>query len=158
MQILQNKIIRTHTIMPKSKHKDLPQVLVLKRTYIQRFPNGQQVALYHSDHLDQYITIPLDGSQFSNTTEAVIEKLNQISENNDTQTILFDDLSELNINKECADVILSFISKHEELAEQLHVSDKSFLEILEQAAQLYTTDLSEESDQQQELTNDEIVK
>jgi hypothetical protein len=136
--------------MPKSKHKDLPQVLVLKRAYIQRFPNGQQVALYHSDHLDQYITIPLDGSQFSNTTEAVIEKLNQISENNDTQTILFDDLSELNINKECADVILNFIGSNEEVIEHLTISDKSFLEVLEQAAQI-TSDIME-SDQQQELT------
>jgi hypothetical protein len=135
--------------MSKSKHKDLPQVLVLKRSYIQRFPNGQQVALYHSDHLDQFITIPLDGSQFSNTTEAVIEKLNQISENNDTQTILFDDLSELNINKECADVILKFVESHEELIDHLIISDKSFLEVLEQAAQIIS-DITE-SDQQQEL-------
>lgn len=149
MQILLNKIIQTRTIMPKSKHKDLPQVLVLKRTYIQRFPNGQQVALYHSDHLDQYITIPLDGSQFSNTTEAVIEKLNQISEKDETQTILFDDLSELNINKECADIILQFVQSNEELVEQLLVSDKSFLEILEQAVQV-SSDITE-SDQQQEL-------
>lgn len=144
--------------MTKTLHKDLPQVLILKRTYIQRFPNGQQVALYHSEHLNQFITVPLDGSQFSNTTESVLEKLTQISENDDIQNIIFNDLSELNINKECADVILEFISNHEELAEQLHVSDKSFLEILEQAAQLQSTDLSEESGQQQELTNDEIVK
>jgi hypothetical protein len=144
--------------MTKKVHKDLPQVLILKRTYIQRFPNGQQVALYHSEHLDQFITVPLDGSKFSNTTESVLEQLTQISENDDIQNIIFNDLSELNINKECADVILNFIGNHEELAEQLHVSDKSFLEILEQAAQLQSTDLSEESGQQQELTNDEIVK
>jgi hypothetical protein len=144
--------------MTKTIHRDLPQVLILKRTYIQRFPNGQQVALYHSEHLNQYITVPLDKSQFSNTSESVLEKLTQISENDDIQSIIFNDLSELNINKECADVILNFISNNEELAEQLHVSDKSFLEILEQAAQLESTDLSEESGQQQELTNDEIVK
>lgn len=137
------------------KNKDLPQVLVLKRTYIQRFPNGQQVALYHSDHLDQYITIPLDGSQFSNTTEAVIEKLQQISENDEVQSLVFEDLSELNINKECADIILKFIETNEELVEHLIVSDKSFLEVLEQAAQV-TSDIME-SDQQQELT-DESVK
>ena len=144
--------------MTKTIHKDLPQVLILKRTYIQRFPNGQQVALYHSEHLKQFITVPLDGSTFSNTTESVLEKLINISENDDIGTIVFNDSSELNINKECADVILNFINNHEELAEQLHVSDKSFLEILEQAAQLQSTDLSEESGQQQELTNDEIVK
>lgn len=144
--------------MTKTLHKDLPQVLILKRTYIQRFPNGQQVALYHSEHLNQFITVPLDGSQFSNTTESVLEKLNQISENDDIGVIIFDDSSELNINKECADVILNFINSNEELAEQLQVSDKSFLGILEQAAQSQSTDLSEESEKQQELTNDEIVK
>jgi hypothetical protein len=131
----------------KKIHRDLPQILILKRTYIQRFPNGQQVALYHSEHLDQFVTVPLDGSQFSNTTESVLEKLTQISENDDIGVVIFNDSSELNINKECADVILDFINKNEELAEQLHVSDKSFLEILEQAAQLQSTDLSEESGQ-----------
>ena len=109
MQILLNKILQTRTIMPKSKHKDLPQVLVLKRTYIQRFPNGQQVALYHSDHLDQYITIPLDGSQFSNTTENVLEKLYKISEEDSIETINFMDESSLDINKECADILLDYI-------------------------------------------------
>lgn len=131
----------------KKIHRDLPQILILKRTYIQRFPNGQQVALYHSEHLDQFVTVPLDGSQFSNTTESVLEKLIQISENDDIGVIVFNDSSELNINKECADVMINFINNHEELAEQLHVSDKSFLEILEQAAQLESTDLSEESGQ-----------
>ena len=131
----------------KKIHKDLPQILILKRTYIQRFPNGQQVALYHSEHLDQFITVPLDGAQFSSTTESVLEKLTQISENDDIGNIIFNDSSELNINKECADIILGFIGNNEELAEQLHVSDKSFLEILEQAAQVQSTDLSEESGQ-----------
>ena len=86
----------------KKIHRDLPQILILKRTYIQRFPNGQQVALYHSEHLDQFVTVPLDGSQFSNTTESVLEKLTQISETDEIQSIIFSDLSELNINKECA--------------------------------------------------------
>ena len=130
------------------KKKDLPQVLILKRTYIQRFPNGQQVALYHSEHLDQYITVPLDGSQFTNTTESILTKLNQISENDDVQTILFDDLSELNINKECADVILNFIGE-EQLDEKVCISDKNFLELLTQAIQT-TSDITE-SEHQKEL-------
>ena len=130
------------------KKKDLPQVLILKRTYIQRFPNGQQVALYHSEHLDQYITVPLDGSQFTNTTESILTKLNQISENDDIQTILFDDLSELNINKECADVILNFIGE-KQLDEKVCISDKNFLELLTQAIQT-TSDIME-SEHQKEL-------
>ena len=140
------------------KHKELPQVLILKRSYIQRFPNGQQVALYHSEALDQFITVPLDGSQFSNTTESIISKLKEISENDDTQTVIFSDLSELNINKECADVILHFIETHEELVENIHDSDKSFLELLEQAVQVESTDPVDESEKQQELKNNESVK
>lgn len=137
--------------MAKKKNKDLPQILVLKRTYIQRFPNGQQVALYHSEHLDQFITIPLDNTQFSNTTEAVLEKLNSISEENAIETILFEDLSELNINKECADVILKFIQNNEELSDQLGISDKAFLGILEQAVQLEESSETETEEYQQEL-------
>lgn len=137
--------------MAKKKHKDLPQILVLKRTYIQRFPNGQQVALYHSEHLDQFITIPLDNTQFSNTTEAVLAKLNNISEENTTETILFEDLSELNINKECADVILHFIQNNEELSEQIGISDKVFLGILEQAVQIEESSEMESEEDQQEL-------
>jgi hypothetical protein len=138
------------------KKTELPQVLILKRAFIQRFPNGQQVALYHSEHLNQYITVPLDGSQFTNTAESVIEKLNQIVESDSVQTLLFDDLSELHINKECAEVILSFLESHEELIDQINISDKNFLEVLEQAAQVIS-DITE-SDQQQELENNEIVK
>lgn len=137
--------------MAKKKNKDLPQILVLKRTYIQRFPNGQQVALYHSEHLDQFITIPLDNTQFSNTTEAILEKLNSISEENTVETILFEDLSELNINKECADVILNFIQNNEELSEQLGISDKTFLGILEQAVQIEESSEMETEEHQQEL-------
>lgn len=138
--------------MSKNKNKDLPQVLVLKRAFIQRFPNGQQVALYHSEHLDQYITVPLDGSHFSNTTESFVQQLKQISEQNDTQTLLFNDLSELNINKECADIILSFLENNEEIKEHLSISDKSFLEVLEQAVQIETPDSTEEFDDKQELS------
>lgn len=134
-----------------SKHKELPQVLVLKRAYIQRFPNGQQVALYHSDALNQFVTVPLDGSQFSNTTESFIDQLTQISENDATDTLRFDDASELNINKECADIILNFITSNEEILEHLSISDKSFLEVLEQAVQIDKLDSLDESEQQ-ELT------
>jgi hypothetical protein len=135
-----------------SKHKELPQVLVLKRAYIQRFPNGQQVALYHSDALNQFVTVPLDGSQFSNTTESFIDQLTQISENDATETLRFDDASELNINKECADIILNFITSNEEISEHLSISDKSFLEVLEQAVQIDKLDSLEEFEQQ-ELTD-----
>ena len=134
--------------MGKNKVKELPQVLILKRTYVQRFPNGQHVALYHSDALDQYITVPLDGSQFSNTTESILGVLNTISQEDIVETLVFNDSTELNINKECADIILNYLQSNEELSENIAESDKKFLEILEQAAQI---DSSEETEDKQEL-------
>ena len=134
--------------MSKNKVKELPQVLILKRTYVQRFPNGQHVALYHSDALDQYITVPLDGSQFSNTTESILGVLNTISQEDIVETLVFNDSTELNINKECADIILNYLQSNEELSENIAESDKKFLEILEQAAHI---DSSEETEDKQEL-------
>ena len=136
--------------MAKHIKKELPQVLVLKRKFIQRFPNGQMVALYHSENLNQFITVPLDNSQFSSTTESVLDQLNCISENNNVETLMFDDLSELNINKECADIILSHISDKPEILESFVTSDKKFLEILEQAVNIQSDIM--ESDNKQELT------
>jgi Zn-dependent M32 family carboxypeptidase len=113
--------------------KELPQVLVLKRTFVQKFPNGQQVALYHSDLLDQYITVPLIDSQFKTTKESVIEILNRISDEDIVENITFLDESELNINKECADIILNSGKINEmTFLEELISSEKSFLSLLEQ--------------------------
>ena len=135
--------------MAKHIKKELPQVLVLKRKFIQRFPNGQMVALYHSENLNQFITVPLDNSQFSSTTENMINRLNCISENDNVETLMFDDLSELNINKECADIILSHILDKPEILESFVASDKKFLEILEQAVNIQSDIM--ESDNKQEL-------
>ena len=107
------------------------------------------VALYHSENLNQFITVPLDNSQFSSTTESVLDQLNCISENNNVETLMFDDLSELNINKECADIILSHISDKPEILESFVTSDKKFLEILEQAVNIQSDIM--ESDNKQEL-------
>lgn len=116
-----------------AKIKELPQVLVLKRSFVQKFPNGQQVALYHSDFLDQYITVPLIDSQFSTTKESILDTLQRISEKDIVENIIFNDNSELNINKECADIILQSTKINEELfLEEISASEKSFLSILEQ--------------------------
>ena len=143
--------------MPKTKHKELPAVLVLKRYYIQRFPNGQQVALYHSEAIDQFITVPLDGSQFSNTTESVLEKLYKISEEDIVETINFMDESSLDINKECADILLDYIKDNQEIVEQLSDCDSKFLDVLNIAVNLKQDSL-EESTNQQELPINEIIK
>lgn len=129
------------------KIKELPQVLVLKRSFVQRFPNGQQVALYHSDFLDQYVTVPLMDSQFSTTKESVIETLKRISEQDIIENIKFEDDTELNINKECADIILGSCEINDDLfLEKLISSEKSFLLILEQT-------IDQEVISEQELEN-----
>ena len=119
--------------MANKKNQELPQVLVLKRKYVQRFPNGQQVALYHSESLNQFITVPLDNSQFSNTMESVLDILNLISSTDLIETITFEDDSVLDIDKECADTILEFLETNEDLYPNVSSSDKSFLSLLEQA-------------------------
>ena len=68
--------------------------------------------------------------------------------------ILFKDLSELNINKECADIILNYIDSgniQEEQILSLIDSDKEFLNILESAVQNSQQDSEEESEEKQEL-------
>jgi hypothetical protein len=131
--------------MPKNKKQDLPQMLVLKRKFIQRFPNGQQVALYHSEYLNQFITVPLDNSQFSATIESVIEELNIISDTNMIGTIVFEDESTLNIDKECADTVLEYLNKNDSEYPNVCYSDSSFLTLLEQAI-LEHSDITESED------------
>lgn len=125
-----------------AKHKELPQILVLKRTFIQKFPNGQTVGLYHSESLDQYIAIPItDSIKEEQTTESIIHKLKYISDTNEIQTIMFEDLSELNINKECADIILGFINESET---NIQKSDKEFLSVLKLATE--NTEINKEQE------------
>lgn len=115
--------------MPK-KYKDLPQILMLKRVFIQKTPQGQQIALYHSDSLDHYIAIPLPEKQI--TKESILEELKEISLTEISNQIEFKDDSSLTINKECADFILNSELELENIEE----SDKEFLTFLEKAVKL----------------------
>lgn len=115
--------------MPK-KHKDLPQILMLQRVFIQKTPQGQQVALYHSDSLDHYIAIAIQ--EKSITKESIIEELQLISQTEISNSITFKDDSSLTINKECADFILTSDLELENIEE----SDKEFLTFLEKAVKL----------------------
>lgn len=112
------------------KNKTLPQILILKRKFTQRFPNGYEVGLYYSDDLQQYISIPLQDSHIGITKESVLESLNNISEQDIIDNIQFQDSSELTLNKECADIVLNYIKEHDD---DISLSDKSFLEILSKA-------------------------
>ena len=125
--------------------KQLPQLLILKRAYMQTFPNGQQVALYHSDHLNQYVTVPLDGSQFTNTTESFIEQLKAISESDIVDTLKFQDDSELNIDKQCADIVLEYVGDDKELTNNICLSETSFLDILSKATEILSEQMELET-------------
>ena len=110
--------------------KTLPEVLILRKKYIQKFPNNYEVGLYYSEELKQYISIPLDNSQKIITNESIMEQLKQISDENIVEEIQFEDASILSINKECSDIILEYITDKEI---DISSSDKIFLEHLENA-------------------------
>jgi hypothetical protein len=44
--------------------KEMPSVLILKRKAIRVYPDNQKVALYYSQALDKYVTIPYNDIQF----------------------------------------------------------------------------------------------
>jgi len=45
----------------KTSNQDIPFMVVLKRRAIRQYPDGQVVALYYSDKLKQYVTVPFSG-------------------------------------------------------------------------------------------------
>lgn len=50
-------------------HGDIPAVLVMRRTAVRMFPNGQKIALYKVDKINKYITIPYTDDQWVMTAE-----------------------------------------------------------------------------------------
>jgi hypothetical protein len=57
--------------------KDIPSVLILKRKAIRVYPDNQKVALYYSQAIDKYVTIPFSDIQTGlNEEEQLEEKLN----------------------------------------------------------------------------------
>lgn len=51
--------------------KDMPQVLILKRKAIRIYPDNQKVALYYSDTLNKYVTIPFGAVGINERYEAI---------------------------------------------------------------------------------------
>jgi hypothetical protein len=56
------------------KDKDMPSVLILKRKAIRVYPDNQKVALYYSQALDKYVTIPFSDVQTGLNEETEEEK------------------------------------------------------------------------------------
>jgi hypothetical protein len=48
---------------------DPPAVLVMRRTAIRMFPNGQKIALYKVDKINKYVTVPYDNQSWVMTSE-----------------------------------------------------------------------------------------
>lgn len=48
---------------------DIPAVLVMRRTAIRMFPNGQKIALYKVDKINKYVTVPYTDDNWVMTTE-----------------------------------------------------------------------------------------
>ena len=48
----------------KSKLPDPPMVVLLKRTAIRNYPNGQKIALYHNDQLNLDVSVPYFPHEF----------------------------------------------------------------------------------------------
>lgn len=53
-----------------SKMGDPPAVLVMRRTAIRMFPNGQKIALYKVDKINKYVTVPYTDDNWIMTAEA----------------------------------------------------------------------------------------
>jgi hypothetical protein len=58
--------------------KDPPAVLTLKRKAIRMFPDGRKIALYFSDVMEKYISIPYGGDEIIPVTEEITVEEEQI--------------------------------------------------------------------------------
>jgi hypothetical protein len=47
-----------------SSGRDIPAVLVMRRTAIRMFPGGQKIALYKVDKINKYVTVPYDNQNW----------------------------------------------------------------------------------------------
>lgn len=86
-----------------------PAVLIMRRKAVRNYPGNKSVALYYIDKLDKYVTIPYDHLQWSAMPEevGVLEKLKEIKESNQQQTIIHVDGSQSKIDVATASSILT---------------------------------------------------
>lgn len=94
---------------------DLPQILILKRKSIRVFPDGQRVALYWSDKLKTYVSVPYSSvgvgyspsvSEEKETKMDNLSRLIDIKESGQPATLKFLDGTEMECNEEMATEIL----------------------------------------------------
>lgn len=127
-----------------SPDNDPPALLVMRRKSIRQLTNGQKVALYYVDKLKKYVTVPYDSKgNMSLTIEEyveefvpVIQHLQEIVSNNSSKRIVFEDGSNILVDRFIANVVLNIYENLNEtnrnkLTEKVEKSKEDFKEIVE---------------------------
>jgi hypothetical protein len=98
---------------------DPPAILILKRKYIRMFPGNVKVAVYYSDKLKKYITVPYSDVQLGEGVDLDpkpfedknLEILKNIVATHKDDTIRFSDGTEYDVDTEVANAILSIYAR-----------------------------------------------
>lgn len=119
--------------MKENNIKDLPNTLIFRKKGVQQFPGNQKVALYYCESLKKYfsITYNKNGIGLTESEYSLIEDLKNLEE---VQEISFENGISLNVNKDCADLIIdlyeSLYEGKEEFENFIKESDQNFLNVL----------------------------
>jgi len=96
-EIITTDLVETAADSSTTTPQDPPIVLVLKRKSIRLFPDGARVALYYSDKLNRFFSVPY-GLQFASPLqqnesveleEAVMDSLHKIVKNKEAKSVKF---------------------------------------------------------------------
>jgi hypothetical protein len=96
-EIITTDLVETAADSSTTTPQDPPIVLVLKRKSIRLFPDGARVALYYSDKLNRFFSVPY-GLQFASPLqqnesveleEAVMDTLHKIVKNKEAKSVKF---------------------------------------------------------------------
>lgn len=89
---------------------DPPFVLVLKRKAIRLYPGSTRIALYYSDKLNKYFSVPYSTEENQSgvvqAEETIMSVLEIVRESQESQTISYGENSEITIDFKTADAIL----------------------------------------------------
>ncbi len=119
--------------MKENNIKDLPNTLIFQKKGVQQFPGNQKVALYYCESLKKYFSITYNktGIGLTESEYSLIEDLKKLEE---VQEISFENGISLNVNKDCADLIIdlyeSLSEGKEEFENFIKESDQNFLNLL----------------------------
>lgn len=116
-QLYETKTYKEAPVFPN----DPPSILIMRRTSVRMFPNGQRVALYFIDKVNKYVSIPYMPMKWSqenqkgmahfnaeetNLEESVLHHLQHIVDNHSAKTIKFKDGKSQKVDVQTANAIL----------------------------------------------------